>query len=69
MSVIATASHGIDVSVEMPDLPDVEHIINTQANVAVKAAYYDKAYDDDMCLRNNPSIKIVDIRRIHNPYG
>jgi len=57
MSVIAAASHGIDVSVKMPDLPELEHIINGQANVEKKGEYYDRAYDDDMCLRVNPSIR------------
>lgn len=51
----------IVVAVQMPDLNSVEMIVNPRENFEVKRAYYDKAYDDNMCLRAFNQIKIVDI--------
>ena len=51
---------GADLIVEIktPDMPENEIIINPNANVAAKVKYYNEAYDDDMCLKRNPEIKM-----------
>lgn len=51
----------IVVAVQMPNLKSVEMIINPRENFEVKRAYYDKAYDENMCLKSFSEIKIVDI--------
>lgn len=46
------------VRIKTPDMPELETIINPPANVAAKIAYYNDAYDDDMCLKSNPDIRM-----------
>lgn len=46
------------VQIKTPDMPEPEIIINPNANVAAKIAYYNDAYDDDMCLKRNPQIRM-----------
>lgn len=56
----AIASHrGLVISIQSPDLPAFEIIKNPPENVSLKAAYYDQAYDENLRLRSNPAIKIV----------
>ena len=52
---------GIIVDIESPDMPEVETIINPFANVEAKIKYYNEAYDDDMYLKNNKNIKMVNV--------
>lgn len=51
---------GADLIVEIktPDMPENEIIINPNANIAAKVKYYNEVYDDDMCLKRNPEIKM-----------
>ena len=53
-------AEGADLKIEInnPDLPQREMIINPSANVAAKVAYYNEAYNDDMCLKRNPEIRM-----------
>lgn len=37
-----------------------EVIINPQKNFESKLSYYEKAYNEDLTLKNNPSIRIID---------
>jgi hypothetical protein len=39
--------------------PEPEIIINPSENFSEKLAYYEGAYNEDLTLKNNPSIKIV----------
>ena len=48
------------VAVVLPD-SKVELIINSQGNLEEKFNYYLEAYDDGMCLKVNPKIRIKDI--------
>ena len=47
------------VVVSMPDLPDYEIITNPIENLALKASYYDRAYDDQLRLKSNEEIRII----------
>jgi hypothetical protein len=47
------------VSIQMPDLPSIEEIVNPFENYKGKKEYYDKAYNDDLELIAFPKIKIV----------
>lgn len=49
----------ITIGVKMPDLPELEQIINPRANWESKKAYYERAYNDDLKLNANPIIEIV----------
>lgn len=48
------------VSIQIPDCPKPEIIINPWDNLEYKLEYYKKAYNDDLELINNTKIKIVD---------
>ncbi|QIW88792.1 hypothetical protein P59_195 [Bacillus phage P59] len=39
---------------------DPEYIINPRSNFETKLQYLEKAYNDDLTLRNNPTIRIVE---------
>lgn len=39
--------------------PEEELIINGRKNFAAKREYYDAVYDDNMCMKAKPSIRIV----------
>lgn len=43
-----------------------EIIINPKENFESKLAYYEKAYNDDLTLKNNPNIKIIDYTFVEN---
>lgn len=47
------------VQVKMDGFDDKEIIVNPKANFQKKLDYYDKAYDDDLKLKANPSIQIT----------
>ena len=53
-------AEGADLKIEInnPNLPQREMIINPNANVTAKVAYYNEAYNDDMCLKRNPEIRM-----------
>lgn len=51
---------GIMVHVSVPDLPYPEIIYNQYENIFSKIKYYDEAYDDEMKLKANPEIYIID---------
>jgi len=42
-----------------PELEDPEIIINSKNNLDYKKQYYNEAYTDDMRLKNNKDIRIV----------
>jgi len=46
------------VAIQLPT-GAVEIITNT-VQINTKIEYYDKAYDNDLCLKANPAIKIID---------
>ena len=50
---------GLEILVTAPGMPRLEAIINPTENLPYKRAYYDSAYDDDLCLKNNKEIKII----------
>lgn len=50
--------------VKMPDLNSFEEIRNPSDNFEAKKAYYQKAYDENMCLKSFPAIQIVGARLI-----
>ncbi|UNY40030.1 hypothetical protein KLEB273_gp082 [Bacillus phage vB_BauM_KLEB27-3] len=43
-----------------------EIIINPKENFESKLAYYEKAYNDDLTLKNNPNIQIIDYHFVEN---
>lgn len=47
------------IAVELPDTPEHEIIINPKANFEKKMTYYAKTYDNDLVMKVNPNIKIV----------
>lgn len=49
----------INIFVKMPDLPELEKISNPRENWTSKKSYYERAYNDDLELINNPVIRIV----------
>jgi len=51
---------GVMVYVSVPDLPLPEIIYNPHGNLYSKIQYYDKAYDDEMKLKANEDIFIID---------
>lgn len=48
------------VSVQIGDAKNTEVIINFKENFDAKKEYYENAYDEDLKLKANPSIQIVD---------
>lgn len=48
------------VCVDAPNLNEWEYIVNSISNYESKWEYYNNAYDDDLCLKANKNIKIVD---------
>lgn len=46
------------ITVRTPDTVSDELIINLECNIDKKIEYYEKAYDDDLKLINNPNIRI-----------
>lgn len=53
-------NNSVIVYIGMPDLPSNETIINPKKNFESKKSYYEKAYNDDLELKANTNIKIVD---------
>ena len=49
----------IGVSTEFPNLNKPEITINSYSNFEAKKKYYQNEYDDNMCLKKNPEIKVV----------
>ena len=49
----------IGVSIKMPNFNKPEIIINTYSNFKSKLSYYEKAYNNDLTLKSNPNIKIL----------
>lgn len=60
---------GIRVEISSPDMPMNEVIMNPAENVEQKARYYNEAYDDDMKMKRNPSIVMVDAQVVSNWRG
>jgi hypothetical protein len=59
-------SEYIGVLIEMQDFPEPEVIINPLKNFDAKAAYYKKAYTDDLVLKTFSGIRIKDFVRGDN---
>lgn len=53
--------NGLEVFVQMPDLPSFEQIYNPIENLPAKLEYYKKAYNDKLELNSFNKIKIVAI--------
>jgi hypothetical protein len=51
---------GITLTIENPDMNLPEEIYNPIENAKYKRDYIEKAYDDELCLKANPKIKITD---------
>lgn len=47
------------IEVISPDLKSPEVITNPHENLEAKKAYYEKAYDDNLCLKANADIEII----------
>lgn len=58
--------NGLDVCVEVtiPGQDDTEFIINKNASIENKLAYYKKTYDDNLVHKHCKEIKIVNIRKL-----
>ena len=52
-------NRGIEILIEMPDLPSCEIICNPYENLDKKLEYYLKAYNQDLTLKTFDKIKIV----------
>ena len=52
-------SRGIEILIEMPDLPSCEIICNPYENLDKKLEYYLKAYNDNLTLKTFDKIKII----------
>lgn len=50
----------IGISIENEDYKETEVIINKNANFKDKLEYYLSAYNEDLTLKTNPKIKIVE---------
>lgn len=48
------------VKIAMPDMDGLETIMNPFINFKTKRAYYERAYDDNLRLKANNDIAIVD---------
>jgi len=59
----------VRVGREMPDLSELEYVVNTEENYEAKLEYYKKAYDDNMCLKAFNKIKIVTVEFFHSEGG
>lgn len=58
--------NGLDVCVEVtiPGQNDTEFIVNKNASIENKLAYYKKTYDENLIHNHCNEIKIVNIRKI-----
>ena len=52
-------SRGIEILIEMPDLPSCEVICNPYENLDKKLDYYLKAYNENLTLKTFDKIKII----------
>ena len=52
-------NRGIEILIEMPELPHCEIICNTYENLDKKLEYYLKAYNEDLTLKTFNKIKII----------
>ena len=50
---------GIEILIEMPELPHCEIICNPYENLDKKLEYYLKAYNEDLTLKTFNKIKII----------
>ena len=50
---------GVNVVVQIADSPKPETIYNPFENLAHKIVYYDNMYDEDLKLKSNPKIRII----------
>lgn len=50
------------LEIALPGHPVNELIINSSENAEAKAAYIENTYDDDLCNKNNPTVRIVSIK-------
>lgn len=48
------------VRIKLPFCPELETIINPKSNFAVKKDYYNTMYDDDLCMKSLPTLRIVE---------
>ena len=59
-SAIVDKAKYIAIAVLIEGAKDPEIIINLTSNFKSKMDYYKKAYNEDLCLKANQTIKIVD---------
>ncbi|EOO44420.1 hypothetical protein [Bacillus cereus] len=55
----------IYIIVKNPELTENEIIINPIVNADSKIKYFEKAYDENLCLKNKNEIEIVDFGYSH----
>ena len=58
-STALAQKQGIKVEIASPDMPLNEIIVNPPENVKYKIEYYNAAYDDEMKLKHNPNIVMM----------
>ena len=56
---------GIEVQIQMPNLPRPETIANPRDNFMEKLEYYISAYNENMELKSFTEIKITKVRGTH----
>lgn len=65
-NAIRQGSQYIAVKIEMKGLEGEEIITNPRCNFGAKLEYYKKAYNDDLTLKANNDIRIVDFRHFNH---
>lgn len=53
------SGNDLKVEVTIPGQEDTEYIINKNKSIENKLKYYCETYDDDLCHKKNPSVKII----------
>lgn len=60
MSALLQEDMYLTLVIHNPEMPRAEKILNPSQNLEFKMSYIERAYNDDLELISNPSIKIVD---------
>lgn len=61
-----TNAQYVGVKIKLPNVDKAEIILNPQCNLDSKLEYYTNAYDDNLCLKNNKDVIIVDCFMLDN---
>lgn len=65
-NAIKQNSQYVAVKIQMKGFEGEEIIVNPRCNFEAKLDYYKKAYNDDLTLKANNDIKIVDFRHFNH---